>query len=214
MGEGDVLYCTPALAFYKAFVLPRQHARSAPAVDWAADEKTLVKQLKRTRSATLRRVLERELWSYRQLYLSQGRYAQASRLSKVHARAFPRSPTSDLDRYAFRGVEYYAPVHAELELSAPEIARLADRYRLVENPDVDTSDLPQEVDLRVRAGQLVGLADQGCISLVALTPTRFAVPENPALILDFELEGDQVQKLVLHGGPLSVTYLPHGRPSG
>ena len=55
---------------------------------------------------------------------------------------------------------------------------------------------------------LVGLADQGCISLVALTPTRFAVPENPALILDFELDGNLVQRLMLRGGPLAVTYLP------
>ena len=210
MGEGDVLYCTPALAFYKAFVVPRRHGRTVPKVDWSADEETLVKQLRPIRSATLRRVLERELWSYRQVYTSQGKSAQASRLSRVHTRVYPRSPMSDLDSYAFQGVEYYAPVRAEAELSKAELARLAHTYRLIKPPDIDTADLPPKFDLQVRAGQLVGLAEEGCVSLVALTPTRFAIPENPDLILEFELDEDQVNSLMLRAGPLAVTYKPSG----
>jgi hypothetical protein len=215
MGSGDVLYCTPALAFYKAFVFPRQHGKAVPEVDWNADEDILVRQLKRVRSATLRRVLERELWSYHQLYTSQGKSAQASRLSDIHARVYPRSPVSSLDLNAFQGVEYHPPVRAEAELSAAELARLAHTYRLVEAPkDVDTSDLPPEFSLQVRSGQLVGLAEQGCISLVALSPTRFGIPENPALTLEFELDGEQVTNLLLRAGPVTVTYEPYGSSSG
>ena len=51
---------------------------SDPEIDWGAGENTLVKQLKGIRSAAVRRVLERELWSYRQMYVSQGKSAQAN----------------------------------------------------------------------------------------------------------------------------------------
>jgi hypothetical protein len=209
MGSGDVLYCTPALAFYKAFVVPRQYHKTMPQIDWNAGSDALVKQLRRIRSATVRRILERELWSYHQVYVSQGKHAQARQLAEVHSRAYPRSPTSDLDAYTFSGVQYLPPARAEIELSEPELERLAGAYHMVEAPPgIDLSDLPAEFELQVKAGQLVGLAESGCVSLVARTPTRFAVPENPGLILEFGLNGDLAERLTLRAGPISVVYEP------
>jgi hypothetical protein len=209
MGSGDVLYNTPALAFYKAFVVPRQQRKTVPQIDWSAGSDALVKQLRRIRSATVRRILERELWSYHQLYVSQGKTAQARQLAEVHSRAFPRWPTNDLDAHTFAGVQYLAPARAETELSESELARLAGGYHMMEAPPgVDLSDLPAEFELQVKSGQLVGLAESGCVSLVPLTPTRFAMPENPGLILEFDLNGDQAKRLTLRAGTISVVYEP------
>jgi hypothetical protein len=142
------------------------------------------------------------------VYASQGKSAQASRLSEVHTRAYPRSPVSALDSNVFQGIEYYPPARADVALTEDQLARLVHTYRLVETPGVDTSDLPPEFNLQVRAGQLVGLAAESCVSLVALTPTRFAIPENPALILEFALDGERVENLTLRAGPVAVEYKP------
>jgi hypothetical protein len=113
-----------------------------------------------------------------------------------------------LDSYAFSGVEYHAPVRAELHVSEEELARLAHTFRLVESPDIDGAGLPPEFNLQVREGQLVGVAPEGCVSLVALAPTRFAIPENSGLILEFNLDEDRVESLTLRAGPLTATYRP------
>jgi hypothetical protein len=60
----------------------------------------------------------------------------------------------------------------------------------------------------------VHVAGPSCITLVALTPTCFSIPENPALLLEFDLDGGQVQKLTLRAGPLAVTYTPNGHSAG
>jgi hypothetical protein len=137
---------------------------------------------------------------------------QASRLATAHARAYPRSPASDLNKYAFRGVEYYPGVRAQVQLSEAELARLAHDYRLVESPGIDSGALPAEFNLQVREGQLVGVNAEGCVSLVPLTPTRFAIPDNPGLTLDSALDGERVQSLTLRAGKLALVYEPQSSP--
>ncbi len=88
LGDGDVLYSTPALAFYKHFVFPQQTGKQVPAIDWTADETSLVTQLQAVTDTDVRAVLERELWSYRKVFGSVGAFEQAEMLLRVHRRAF------------------------------------------------------------------------------------------------------------------------------
>jgi hypothetical protein len=46
----------------------------------------------------------------------------------------------------------------------------------------------------------------GCISLVPIAPTRFAVPDNPALTVKFHMDGNGVEKLKVETGPISAVY--------
>jgi hypothetical protein len=85
---GDVLYSTPALAFYKKFVLPRQSGKAAPSIDWSAGEEALVTRLNEITDGDMRAILERELWSNRKLYASVGEDQQAERLVRVHRLVF------------------------------------------------------------------------------------------------------------------------------
>jgi CubicO group peptidase (beta-lactamase class C family) len=89
LGAGDVLYSTPALAFYKHFVFPAQFDKVVPAIDWSADRSALVAQLDAVTDPDVRAVLEHELWSTRMLYASTGRFSLANRLKQVHRQAFP-----------------------------------------------------------------------------------------------------------------------------
>jgi CubicO group peptidase (beta-lactamase class C family) len=209
-GYGDALYCTPALAFYKAFVFPRQYGKSVPEVDWEADERDLVNQLKQVKDANVRDVLERELWSYRQLYASMGKTELSSRLPRVHAQAYRVTRVSTLDSYAFQGVEYYPLVRERVKLSEAERERIVGQYTLTDAPQVDGVILPPELSIEARQGKLVGLALGECVTLVAITPTRFAMPENPGLELAFHVDGDRVERLTLEAGAIVVVYKPKG----
>lgn len=88
LDSGDVLYSTPALAFYKHFVFPRLTGKRVPTIDWTADEAALTTQLKAVTDTDVRAVLERELWSYRKLYASVGTFDKTDMLVRVHRRVF------------------------------------------------------------------------------------------------------------------------------
>lgn len=89
LGDGDVLYATPALLFYQHFIFPRQFGQTVPDIDWAASGGDLVRRLDAVTDPDVRAILERELWSYRMLYASTGRFSLAERLGAIHRRAFP-----------------------------------------------------------------------------------------------------------------------------
>jgi CubicO group peptidase (beta-lactamase class C family) len=207
-GYGDVLYCTPALAFYEAFVFPRQHGKSVPEVDWGAGERDLVNQLKQVTDADMREILERELWSYRQMYASMGQTERVNRLQDVHRQAYAGSRVSSLDSYAFRGVEYYPIVREQVKLAEADLEQFTGAYTLSDSPEIDGAILPLELSIEVRQGKLFGVALEGCVTLVAITPTRFAIPENPELELAFHMDGDEVESLTLNAGGLAVVYKP------
>lgn len=91
LGEGDVLTSAFALAFVRSFVYPRVTGRELPAVNWKAAEADLVATLARVSDPVARDLLERELWSRRQVYASAGRWDLAGRLLRVQRAAFPGS---------------------------------------------------------------------------------------------------------------------------
>jgi hypothetical protein len=70
------------------YVFPRQFGKAVPAIDWEADEQDLVNQLKQVTDADVREILERELWSYRQLFASVGRSDLVERLVDVRGKAY------------------------------------------------------------------------------------------------------------------------------
>jgi CubicO group peptidase (beta-lactamase class C family) len=91
MGQGDVLYSAPAMAFYKHFIFPRQFGKSVPAVDWTSDPDALLAQLAQVTDDDIRDVLERDLWAHRKMYGAAGRLDLAEQLGDLAQKAFPRS---------------------------------------------------------------------------------------------------------------------------
>ncbi|MCO5185430.1 MAG: serine hydrolase [Anaerolineae bacterium] len=103
LGEGDVLYSTPALAFYKHFVLPRHADSAVPTINWEAPATSIVQQLRQVPDPAVRDLLEHELWSYRKLFASVGRFDRAEMLYTVHQQAFPEYAASRIDPVAYGG---------------------------------------------------------------------------------------------------------------
>jgi len=207
-GYGDVLYCTPALAFYETFVFPRRYGQTVPQVDWEAEDRDLVNQLKQIADADVREILERELWSYRQLFASVSRTELVNRLQDVHRRAYAGSRVSSLDSYTFRGVEFYPLLREKVKLDGAELERIAGKYTLSDLPEIEGAALPFELSIEVRRGKLVGVASEGCVTLVAITPNRFGIRENPGLYVEFHMDGDRVERLTLDAGEIAVVYKP------
>jgi hypothetical protein len=96
-----------------------------------------------------------------------------------------------------------------VDLGEAELGQFVGGYVLSELPQVQAGALPAEVKVELRRGKLVGTApDAGCITLVPLTPTRFAITENPGLILEFRMDGNRVDKLALEAGGITAAYTP------
>jgi CubicO group peptidase (beta-lactamase class C family) len=209
LGDGDVLYSTLAETFYKTFVFPQVSGKTVPQIDWEAGERDLMTQLEQVTDEDVREVLERDLWSHRQLFASVGRTELVDRLYSVHSQVFGASGASELDLHAVHGVEYHPVVQAQVELSETQLERLLGKYILSELPPVGAGTLPPEVSIETNQGKLIGTSpDEECISLVPITPTRFAIPENPGVDVVFHLDGDRVENLTLEAGEIAAVYTP------
>ena len=205
LGDGDVLYSTLAQTFYETFVFPRQTGKSVPQFAWESGAQELVHQLEQVTDADIREVLERELWSYRQVFASTGRTELVDRLQQVHRQAYGASSVNELDLYAFRGVEYHPIAMPQVELSEAELGWFVGEYVLGDAAPAAAGALPTEVTIQMKGGKLIGVApDAGCLSLVPLTPVRFAVPENPGLDLEFRIDGDRVAALTVQAGGVTM----------
>jgi hypothetical protein len=129
----------------------------------------------------------------------------ADRLQQVHRQAYGASSASKLDLYAFRGVEYHPVVQPEVELSEAELGWFVGDYVLGDISPAAAGALPAEVTILMKGRKLIGVApDAGCLSLVPLTPVRFAVPENPGLDLEFRMDGDRVAALTVQAGGVTM----------
>jgi CubicO group peptidase (beta-lactamase class C family) len=207
LGDGDVLYSTLAETFYRTFVFPEQFGESVPRLDWETSKSDLVSQLEQVTDEDIRELLERELWSHRQLYASVGRTELADRLQAVHQRAYGASDVSQLDLHAVKGVQYIPVISAKVALDDAALGLFVGEYVLTEIPEAAVGELPGEVRIEIRDGKLFGVdSEMGCISLVPITPTRFAMPDNPALTVEFHMNGDAVEKLKVEAGPISAIY--------
>jgi CubicO group peptidase (beta-lactamase class C family) len=207
LGDGDVLYSTVAETFYRTFVFPEQYEKTVPRIDWASNESALLSQLEQVTDEDIREMLERELWSHRQLFASVGRAELADRLLAVHHKAYAASDTSNLDLHAVRGVDYLPVISAKLELDDAALQRFVGEYVLGDVPDSARDLLPAAVTIELKQGQLLGVApDMGCISLVPIASTRFALPENPALTVAFHFKEDRVDTMILEAAGIEAVY--------
>jgi CubicO group peptidase (beta-lactamase class C family) len=214
LGAGDVLYSTLALTFYETFVFPRQFGQTVPHIDWEADEQDLVNQLKQVTDADVRQILERELWSHRQLFVSAGRRELADRLVDVRRQAHfgTRSPTPELDRYQVLGVEHLAPVDERLELSEAALTKFAGQYRLSQVPEIEGVHLPSEVRIVAYKGDLVAcVPDDAPLTLVPIAPNRFRGLGGPNgyIYVEVDVNGDKVESLTAElSDTLALVYEP------
>ncbi len=210
LGDGDVLYSTLALTFYETFLFPRQFGKDVPEMDWEADVAELVERLEQIGDDDVRSILERELWSYRQLFASVGRSDETRRLRNVHRKAYPDSRAGDLDQYTFDGVEYYPSAEGGIELSEAELDRFVGTLELDQCEEIAAGAVPPEISLELVDGKLIATAPgDTCISLVPVAPTRFAIPEKPGLFLEIHMEGDELQEMALEvGGMVAAVYKP------
>jgi CubicO group peptidase (beta-lactamase class C family) len=215
LGNGDVLYSTLALAFYETFVFPRKYGKTVPQVDWEADEQDLVSQWKRVTDEDVREILERELWSYRQLFASVGRLDLVNRLVDVRGKACQWSSLKnpDLDLYLFRGVEQLAPVGERIELGEAELQRFVGHYRLSRWPEIEGDSPPSEMSVAVQDGNLIACAPgMGRLSLIPVAPARFRilyVAGNPNGYVTFDMDGDKVETATFEiNDTIEVVYEP------
>jgi len=91
LGHGDVSKSVLALTFLRYFVFPEQYGSSLPVIDWEAEEAPLIAQLAGVEDEAGREFLERELWSFRQVYAGTGQPERADRLLRVNMRVYPQS---------------------------------------------------------------------------------------------------------------------------
>ncbi|MFL7894333.1 MAG: serine hydrolase [Anaerolineales bacterium] len=91
IGNGDVSQSALALSFMRYFVYPQLLGKPLPEIDWHATEQVLVEQISAIEDPDSRRLLERESWSYRQVFASVGQADQAAKLLRVNRISFPGS---------------------------------------------------------------------------------------------------------------------------
>ena len=215
LGDGDVLYSTLALAFYETFVFPRQFGKAVPAIDWEADEQDLVNQLKQVTDEDVREILERELWSYRQLFASVGRSDLVERLADVRGKAYRWSGLKnvDLDLHLFLGVEQLAPVGERIELCQAELERFVGQYRLSGWTEVEGDSPPSDVSVELYDGNLIVCAPgEARLPLVPITPARFRfldVGIGPRGYVEFDMDGDTVKAVTVElENTIEIVYEP------
>jgi hypothetical protein len=52
------------------------------------------------------------------------------------------------------------------------------------------------------------LQDAGCNHVVPITPTPFAIPENPGLYVQFHADGHGIEKMTVEAGGVVGVYTP------
>jgi hypothetical protein len=152
--------------------------RPRPRTNWQASEDELVAALNAIDDPHVRRILERELWSYRQAFGSVGRTDLVLQLQRVHDQAFPDVQPGALDTYLFGGFATYPPGSEGLAAADVDVERFAGRYRL----DLDLEDAPVPVDVTIVAapGHLVGVdPGSGCITMVPFQAPPLPRPDEP-----------------------------------
>ncbi len=205
----DITYQTVALAFYETFVFSRQFGKAVPEVDWEAGEDALVDQLSKVTDPDVRKVLDRELWAYRQLFAGVGRRDLADRLLQVHERAYPGSSPGALDRTVVPGVPAVMSASLatdQVQLSDEQLERLMGGY-VLSDAKGNPGSLPHDVRFQAIKGKPVVSFPQGCFDLVSTTPTLFTTPQRD-FTLSFQLDGEASERITVRGAGFEAVYLP------
>jgi hypothetical protein len=209
--SGDILYHTMALAFFETFVYPRKSGKTVPEVNWEADEADLVKQLNQIKDPDLRKILERELWAYRQLFFSVGKSELATRLLNVHQVVFPDFSPTSLDTYTTTGPRIDTSpglTSDQVQLTPAELERLTGTYILSDTLANRLSiPIPPETQSQVLNGKLIISFVGSCIDLVAKSPTQFITPDQQ-ISISFQMDGEEVERIVVQLYGMVVVYLP------
>jgi CubicO group peptidase (beta-lactamase class C family) len=210
LGDGDALTSTLALAFYREFVFPRLYDTSLPIIDWEAGEAELVAQLGEITDEDIRRIVRRELWSYRRLFYSVGRLDVVTRLQHVRDAVF--SEAVELSTYLASAAD--EPPEPSVEVDAADLEPLVGTYVL----DADASewpadlgeDPPASVRVWLEAGRLVSCAPNGPPTILTpVGPARFRSAEG--LDIEGQLVGGKVQSVTARlSDDVTLVYLPAG----
>lgn len=207
--HGDISYQTMVLAFYETFIYPRLSGKTVPQVNWEADESDLADQLSKVKDPDLRKILERELWAYRQLFFSVGKTDLAGRLRSVHQRVFPEYSPTWLDLYTYHSPPNVVSPDSStdlVQLTAAQLERLTGTYLLPSN-QINRLSLPPEVDLQEVNGKLIVSYKGGCFDLVSITPTLFTTAER-LFTLSVQMDGDEVKRVKVLAEGAETVYLP------
>ncbi len=210
LGDGDALTSTLALAFYREFVFLRRYDASLPVVDWEADEADLVAQLGEITDDDVRRLVQRELWSYRRLFYSVGRVDVVTQLQHVRDQVFPEAV--ELSTYLASAAD--EPPEPGIEVSAADLEPLVGTYVL----DADASqwppdlgeDPPASVRVWLEAGRLVSCAPDGPPSILTPTgPVRFQT--STGLEIEGQVVDGEVQSVTARlSDDVNLVYVPAG----
>lgn len=117
IGRGDLSQSALALAFFRHFIYPEVRGIILPEIDWSVPREALINQLSELDDPETRFLLERELWSFRQMYASVGRDDQVQKLWDVDVRAFPASN--------MRSEPLYTNTTGKFEIISPVISAAA-----------------------------------------------------------------------------------------
>jgi CubicO group peptidase (beta-lactamase class C family) len=110
---GDVSKSILTLAFFRHFIFPQQHGVELASIDWKVSQGELVRQLDEVEDPAARIFLERELWSFRQVFASTGQHGQAEKLRRVSFHTFSNS--------SFRGDELFTSLTGQYPLIPPTV---------------------------------------------------------------------------------------------
>jgi CubicO group peptidase (beta-lactamase class C family) len=205
----DITYSTLGQAFYESFVYPRQSGQNVPEVNWEASKDALVHQLGEVTDSNLHKILEKELWSYRQLFASLGKSDLADELLDVHRQVFPDSSPSNLDLYTSQGLAYDVPptlTSDQVQLTEAEQELLVGTYILSDTKNNITG-LPLEVRFETIRGKLVITFTGGCVDLIAITPTRFTTPDQE-ISVGVQVNEKEVERVAVNVGGNQAVYIP------
>ncbi len=213
LGGGDVMYSTPALAFWEYFVFPRLHGVAVPDIDWEAPAADLVGQLEGVAEPAVRAFLERELWSHRMLFHSVGRTDLVERLAGVHRQVYPDS--SGLSDYLASAAEA-SPEGERVDLTAAERERMVGSYVLDEERSdwpASLGEAPPGFEVTLHGRELVACAsdEDAALVMIPVGPTRFRAVGGPTgyLYFDVELEGQLPAAVTVMLGDLGqLVYVP------
>jgi len=167
LGDGNIMTSLVALTFYKELVLAPRCDQPLPAIDWSADNLTVLAAIKQVQDEAARELLTKELYSRRMV---------ASSLAQVQEQARPL---------------------AEKRAKAREVAKSIDPKTLdayAGEYKIEELGITLSVS-RTEAGLTIQQADEAPGELLPLSETRFYVVVG-ADVYDVEFTFDEANQVI------------------
>lgn len=194
--EVSVLSSPVGLSFYKAFVAQEAHDDVLPTIDWSVGEDELIAALEDITDEDLRRLYERELWTYRKLFAGVGEKDVSTRLFQIHRKVFPEFEYSMLDRYEVGRPSPRSSQRAQAVLSAEDIARWVGRYVL--DPEETPTGLPEQIEVFAVEGALIMVpSNDECQRFEAAGPGSVCSVDNADIRLVAQEETGPIRTILV-----------------